>query len=414
MKSVITDVQIKHWMRAGHPLAKAQGEVPGLTFTLSKNGTAAWILRYRLAGVKNQKEYTIGRYPEISIKDAKTEALRLRGLVQKGIDVGRQKRQATLTRAQEQSLKALALDYESKVLAGLSPATQKAGRFAIHGWIVPKLGAIPAREVNAADVVRLIEHAGDGSHSRALRVYGVLSKVLDHGVGKNILDANPCRLIKLSAVLGKAPDKRSRVMLTEEELRAILPALNGHMSERSAIAVRLLLITAVRISELLQAEWRHVDLERAEWTIPAEHTKTRQGFVVPLPHQAVALFRRLHGLACGSDYVLPGRDRGTCDPSTIKRAIEALLEQLPDVRPFTPHDLRSTCRSHLAALGVSVVVAERCLNHRLGGMVQKYDKHDYLEERRIALSNWVDFLEACESGQTWRQSGNVVPLHAKR
>jgi len=55
------------------------------------------------------------------------------------------------------------------------------------------------------------------------------------------------------------------------------------------------------------------------------------------------------------------------------------------VRQFTPHDLRSTARSHLAALGVNVIVAERCLNHSLGGLLAVYDKHDYLTERRAAV-----------------------------
>jgi hypothetical protein len=55
------------------------------------------------------------------------------------------------------------------------------------------------------------------------------------------------------------------------------------------------------------------------------------------------------------------------------------------VRRFTPHDLRSTARSHLAALGVHVIVAERCLNHTLGGLIAVYDQHDYMTERRAAL-----------------------------
>src|SRR5213075_2726438 len=68
------------------------------------------------------------------------------------------------------------------------------------------------------------------------------------------------------------------------------------------------------------------------------------------------------------------------------------------VRRFTPHDLRSTARSHLAVLGVSVVVAERCLNHTLGGLLAIYDQHDYLDERRAALERWTEFLVACGAG----------------
>ena len=111
MQSKITDIQIRHWLKAGRPIAKAQGEVAGLTFILSAKGTAAWVLRYRLGGV--QKEVTIGRYPDFSITDAKTEATKLRQQIQKGFDVARDKRQSQLARAQDQSYKALALDYET-------------------------------------------------------------------------------------------------------------------------------------------------------------------------------------------------------------------------------------------------------------------------------------------------------------
>ena len=84
-------------------------------------------------------------------------------------------------------------------------------------------------------------------------------------------------------------------------------------------------------------------------------------------------------------------------------ALNAMLHKLclrlgDKVRRFTPHDLRSTARSHLAALGVSVIVAERCLNHSLGGLMSIYDQHDYFDERRAALERWTAFLVTCGAG----------------
>lgn len=82
---------------------------------------------------------------------------------------------------------------------------------------------------------------------------------------------------------------------------------------------------------------------------------------------------------------------------TINGILNRLCSDLaPKVRPFTPHDLRSTARSHLAVLGVSVVVAERCLNHSLGGLLAVYDVHDYLDERRNALEVWSKKLADLE------------------
>lgn len=102
-----------------------------------------------------------------------------------------------------------------------------------------------------------------------------------------------------------------------------------------------------------------------------------------------------------------------------QRALNAMLHKLYDrldeagtpVRRFTPHDLRSTARSHLGALGVNVVVAERCLNHSLGGLISIYDQHDYMTDRRAALELWADFILACEAGRQWAPgNNNVIPL----
>ena len=356
MQSKITDIQIRHWLKAGRPLAKAQGEVAGLTFTLSAKGTAAWVLRYRLGGA--QKEVTIGRYPDFSITDAKNEATKLRQQIQKGIDVARDKRQTKISRDQDQTFKALAIDYEAKVLPTLAASTQEARRYHIHSWLIPKLGAIPAKDINPADIVGLIESAGQRSYTATQQLFLTAGAIFDHGVGKSVISSNPCRGIKLSAVLGKAPPKKERIMLAEDELRALLPRLKDHLNERNAIIIKLLLMTAVRVNELFRAEWQHVDFDRAEWTIPDSHAKKGKGFVIPLPHQAVELFQRLKVLSCGSDYVLPAQSRSknlTLEPNAILMALTRMRENMTEVRRFSPHDLRSTARSHLAALSRSSI-----------------------------------------------------------
>ena len=196
-------------------------------------------------------------------------------------------------------------------------------------------------------------------------------------------------------------------------IATLMTATHAGMSETSALSLRVLLATCVRIGELLQAEWRDVKLDRAEWIIPATNAKTGRGVTIPLAPVVVEWFEQLKVLACGSRFVLPGaRGKTHRTPDAIARAIDELTANLPEVRRFTPHDCRSTARSHLAALGVPVLVAERCLNHALGGLVAIYDQHDYLDERRKALQLWADFLSCCESGLEWMPADNVVPIRA--
>ncbi|MBZ0072338.1 MAG: tyrosine-type recombinase/integrase [Gammaproteobacteria bacterium] len=414
----LTDVQIRHWIKAGRPVSKAQGEVPGLTFTLSASGAAAWVLRYRFSG--KPRELSIGRYPDYSIKRAKEEALEARVKIQKGVDVAREKQRENIERAAAQSFKQLAADYMDKVFPRLAANTIKQRRHHIEDVILPKLGKLPARDVTTADVVALIEAVGKRSINVAELVFTATSEIFKHGVARHVVQANPCAGVSVSAICGKPEPKRQRLKLTEEELRVILPALPTIGTE-NALAVKILLATCVRIGELARAEWAHVDFERAEWFIPDANSKTGKGFTIPLPPAVVGWFEELQPFACGSPYVLPARQQrrrknNGGDVFFEQRALNAQLHKLSErlgdkVRRFTPHDLRSTARSHLAALGVNLIVAERCLNHSLGGLVAVYDQHDYMTERRAALNIWTDFMLACEAGKHWkRDSGNVVTL----
>jgi integrase len=112
--------------------------------------------------------------------------------------------------------------------------------------------------------------------------------------------------------------------------------------------------------------------------------------------------------------VLPIRSRKKAvgdvpmEPATLNAAINAFSKNImaEKCRRFTPHDLRSTARSHLSALGVDILISERCLNHSLGGLVAVYDQHNYLNERWKALTLLSQFIDACETGKPI----SVVPL----
>ena len=84
----------------------------------------------------------------------------------------------------------------------------------------------------------------------------------------------------------------------------------------------------------------------------------------------------------------------------------AVLKEMPDVEPFSIHDLRRTMRTQMAALGIDPVIAERCLNHKIKGVEGIYNRHQYFDERKAALAQWCDLLVALERGEEY----NVTPL----
>ena len=404
----LTDMQIRSLIRAGIPIAKSDGD--GLTFTLSKNGTPAWVLRYRHGG--RQKELTIGRYPDITLGRARELATEARANIQQGEDVARTKKLTARELANAKTLRELANDYLEKAKLVLAPSTFKQRKYHIDTLILPKLGSLLVREVTTTDVVYLLESVGK-MHVASL-VLIALSRIFKHGIAKHVALTNPCLGITASAICDAPKPTRLRLKLSEDELRVVLPELPS-IGVENALAIKILLSTCVRTNELVKAEWADIDFEKAEWIITDTNSKTRKGFTIPLPPAIVGWFDELKHHACGSKYVLPSRAGKQTHIAllTIAAALNKLCKKLESVRRFTPHDLRSTARSHLTGLGVNLIVAERCLNHSLGGLVGIYDQHDYMTERRAALELWCDFILASESGSVWQKTAsNVVQLRS--
>jgi integrase len=409
MKGSLTDLQIRNWIKAGPPGAKTDGD--GLALTLSKAGTAAWILRYSIAG--KQKELTLGRYPDISLTKAREIAAAKRAEVQQGIDPAAEKRKAEHAAANAWTFRKLADDYFEKVADRLAENTIYGRKQQLRDYVYPKIGHIAAADVSPAEIVAIVEATCVKSLHVARLVLIAIKEVFAHGIARHVVTQDPCAHIKAKAIIGGTKQQRERVMLTDPEIAAMLAAL-PQLSRPNALMVRILLATGTRIGELVQAEWSSVNFEAAEWTIPVEHSKTKKAFTIPLPPMVVGWFAELQAMAFGSRYVLPIRTRNHgeendahMEPVTLNAALNTLAKALGDkCRRFTPHDLRSTCRSHLGMLGVDVLIAERCLNHSLGGLVAVYDKHDYLTERRRALELWAAKLATIEAGAAF----NILPF----
>ena len=400
----LTDAKIKSYMAARAPIAGIS-DGAGLTFTLSRSGTASWVLRYRLDG--RQRELTLGNYPDVGLAEARRAAAAARARVDALVDVAGEKRRTRVQRAQASTFSELAADYLLR--SALTPRSVRELRRYLAKDLTPRLGRLAARDVAPEDVISSVEAIAERSDSVARRAFEILNVIFAHGMAKRLVLANPCAGLRISAILGERQIRRRRLNLSIDELGQVLAALPA-LGRPNELTVKALLATCVRKGELIRARWEHVDLEAATWRIPDEHAKTGRGFVIPLAPIVVQWFRELKLLACGSSCVLPSRTKvGRIEDRPInERTLNAALGNFEcGARGFSPHDLRSTARSHLAALGVSVVVAERCLNHTLGGLVAVYDQHDYFDERRRALELWAKRLEELEP-----KPANVVQLRA--
>ena len=229
---------------------------------------------------------------------------------------------------------------------------------------------------------------------------------------------------KMKTIGAKKADQSKRY-LTPEEIPAFWRALDASgMTPTIRFALRLLLLLGVRPGELGVATWDEFDLDGGRWVIPPEHQKMHRTdkpakpFTVPLTPAAIDILRKLRALADSveSRYVLASfyakfdevTGKRVDAPLTEKALITAMRRLFEGKAPAlkfegdrpTPNDLRHTLRTHVEdTLGFPESVAERCLNHSRGAMVNTYAHGDYLAQRREALLAWDAYVHRLVTGE---------------
>jgi len=195
--------------------------------------------------------------------------------------------------------------------------------------------------------------------------------MFDYALTCGLIQANPVMALPMRHVYRAAARDRA---LTPDEIRQFLRAMQtSNIRRQFKIVFQLILMTLVRKSELMLAQWKDVHVDEGEWHIPVENSKTGKPHIVYLSTQAQTLFKELKSLASSSDWILP--DRGTL------------------AKPFTIHDLRRTASTLLHEQGWPSDVVEKALNHTIGGVRGIYNRAEYAEQRREMLQAWADYID---------------------
>lgn len=396
-------------------ITQADGSVPGLTIGASKTGAASWVLRYYVNG--KRKEATIGQYPTWGIADARERAKELRRAVDDGVDVALEKQRRKQEAAAAVTVDELAEAYFAKAEQEMHSHTYKQRRSIHDRFVSPVIGQFRADSVTPAQIVGVVKKSQEGGKTLPTITLIHCSQIFAHAVGNAIRESNPCRDLKLSAIVGKPDAPKQRTALTANELAAFLPALET-IPRHYALAIRLLLLTGVRVGTLTEAKVEEFDLDAGLWRVPHGRRKNRRHttgpFVIPLPSEAVEWVRELIRLADRNEYLLPVESRRHTDTrnsmskrTTIGDWLDRMEGRGKAWRRVTPHDLRSTCKSCLSELRVDYETRQRYLDHSLEGMDAIYDKADYVEHRRAAADLWLSFLNDLESG---KEGAKVIRL----
>jgi integrase len=357
--------------------------LPGFGVKVTPRSRKVFVVLYRIGGAGSRlRKYTIGPYGRVTLQMARAEAQKVLAARLEGRDPATEKRESkrrmTADRVDD-LIEVFIVQHVSK--------TRKAAEISrlLRREVVSRWGNRCVHAIGKRDIVELAsEIAQRGTPMAANTLLKVIKTFLNWCVGRAVIDASPAEGVPLP---GKEV-ARDRV-LTNNELASVIRAARQIGGAYGGI-VEMLALTGQRREEVAQMVGDEIDFNSRTWTLPGSRTKNGKPHIVHLSEACIKLIRRASRL--GSYVFSISGVKPFQNFTNAKRA----LDELSGVTGWRLHDLRRTCVSGMAGLGVPPHVADKILNHQSGtisGVAAVYQRHHFLAERKLALERWGQYIE---------------------
>ncbi len=375
----------------------------GLYAVIRPSGRIIFRYDYRVNG--RRETLTIGRYGAdgVTLARAREKCMVARRTVAEGQSPAQEKQREKRRMRELQSFG----DFGERWLKNFTMAdsTRAMRRIIFDRDIVPSWKNRLLTEISSADLRALCIKVKDrGAPVTAIHVRDIVKQIFGFAILHGEKVVNPADGVEPASIATVFPRDRA---LSATEIRIVLQQLERVQTlPKIRLGLRLILLTMVRKSELLDAVWDEVDFENAVWRIPKERTKGRRPHNVYLSQQSLKVMRELKTHAGHSRYLLSSpRDaneplsRATFNRVTAAVAAKAKEEHLP-LESFTVHDLRRTGSTLLNELGFNRDWIEKSLAHEEGRSSRGvYNKAEYEPQRRHMLQEWGDMIDAWAAGR---------------
>jgi integrase len=374
----------------------------GLYLLVSVAGSKTWKWGYRLPdpvkGRMAQYEATLGTFPDMDPKKARTAAAKAAEFVQRGEHPPKLQKPKALPPstgavALHLSVWGAASSWLKLRTPEWSPSYARQVETYLTAYVGPdtELGKKSYAAVERPELFELIECIGQTAPSVARLVKQWLTGVFDRLVDKGLLKYSPLAGMKTKNAVPTTKTDNSPV-LQPPALAALLVRIRAYRERRMGILLELLAHTCVRSSELRCADWSEFDLDAARWIVPAYRMKMRTLHVVPLSPQAVALLRELQTECDGATGLLFAHTYNSNEPMVQSAPREALYRL--SKKEFHPHGFRSTFSTIAHESGKAPHLIEAALAHQQRNRTAAaYNKSTYIEERRGLMAWWSDELD---------------------
>ena len=356
------------------------------------SGSKYWRFKYRFAD--KEKLLAFGVYPEVSLKQARTNRDKARELLSQNVDPSIDKREKRFTAhtEAENTFEKLAMDWHEKWRHDKTVKHAQTIESRLKADVFPMIGALPVNSITPPmilEIVKLSEQRQAFDVARRLRQtcgqifrFGVSTGRAQRDITHDIKDAwRPYKVEHFPA-------------LDIKELPEFLNILNRNemrLFKQTQLAMRFLMLTFVRTSEMINATWNEFDLEEAIWRIPAERMKMRKEHIVPLSKQVLAILKELKEMNGHRNFVFPNQQhpKKAMSNATVTKAIQRMGYK----GKMSGHGFRAMATTTIIEkLGYRYEVIDRQLAHSKQSKIRAaYDRAEFLEERIKMMQDYSDF-----------------------
>ena len=384
------------------------GDMAGLYLEVAPAGGKWWRFKYRFDG--KEKRMSLGVYPDVSLKDARQRRDEARRLVAAGVDPGENRKAQKLTRSDlaANSFEVVAREWFAKYQPNWTEGHSSKIIARLERDVFPWIGYRPIAELKAPELLACLRRVEDrGALETAHRGLQNCGQVIRYAIATGRADQDIAA--HLRGALPPVKPSHHAAITEPKKIAELLRAIDAYEgSFVTKCALRLAPLLFVRPGELRRAEWTEIDLEQAEWNIPAARMKMREAHLVPLSAQAVKILTELHALTGSRQYVFPGA-RTNGRPMSDNAVLAALRRMGFAKDEMSGHGFRAMARTILdEILGVRPDYIEHQLAHAVRDPNGRaYNRTAHLDARRIMMQQWADYLDKIKAG------AEVIPLHGQ-
>lgn len=367
----------------------------GMYLEVSPKGGKWWRLKYRVDG--KEKRISLGVYPDVGLKEARQRRDEARKQLAADIDPGEHRKAVQAAKAEKNAntFEVIAREWHAKQQTAWTE--RHTGRILarLENDLFPLLGGRPIESITAPELLAVLRRKeGRGAVYSAHRLHQIAGQVFRYAIATGRAERNPAPDLK--GALQASKKTHLAAMTDPKQVGGLLRSIDSYDGALvTKAALRLAPLVFVRPGELRQAEWSEINLEEAEWSIPAEKMKMRDAHLVPLSRQAVEILKDIQLYTGKGQYVFPSA-RTSRRPMSDNAVLSALRRMGFGKEEMSGHGFRAMARTILDEV---LHVRPDYIEHQLAHAVRDpngraYNRTAFLEERRKMMQAWADYLDS--------------------